>query len=106
MKNALRSLVREIKRRPLPWLAHGALYRANTNLRAVQQSAFALYMATEVPGLEHDFARDVDEAEAEGSRLIGARPCGEVHGRGGVFPHEELLIPAHEFACPECGAQL
>jgi len=83
-----------------------ALGRMTANLRAVQSSALALYMATEVPGLEHDFARDVAEAEAEGSALIGAVLCPGWHGWEPMTPEPADVVVdlSNGRPCPACGA--
>lgn len=58
---------------------HPALGRMKRNLACLDHP-FSAFLATELPGLEHDFEADVRDAEAEGARLMGATPCPMRHG--------------------------
>lgn len=69
-------------------------------------AAFLSFEGGDALGVGPDWAGAVAAVEDEGSRLIGAVPCSEVHGRGGLFPHEDYLVPAHDGPCPSCGAAL
>lgn len=45
---------------------------------------------------------NVEREEREA--VPGQVPCTEPHGRGGIFPHEVEMVPAHAGPCPGCRA--
>lgn len=92
-----------------------AMRRFKDHFLRATSNALVMWLSTELApafdrGEEWDpFVTLVADVEAEGSALIGARPCRVDHGYDGVGLSSGEMHPSAYLlgqACPECGAAL
>lgn len=105
-------LLSRLRSRPVRWRdpaprTHAALERFKWNLASANSHPLAAFLSFEAPDLGFpapEWAELIADAEAEGSRLIGAVPCPDEVPHG--WEHSQTG-EVHDFKggpCPSCGA--